>query len=116
MTGHFFGLSVFLDVGSHALDLIDFLLGPLDRVRASASASGRRTKTWLDRKLQRAIEHYENIDDIKRALAPQRLRATRVLLGTQVGLLAPVSVWCVSWTICGLAVRRTSTHVCVGCI
>ena len=27
----------FVDIGSHALDLIDFLLGPLERVRASAT-------------------------------------------------------------------------------
>ena len=31
----------FVDIGSHALDLIDFLLGPLERVRAGRGPAGQ---------------------------------------------------------------------------
>ena len=38
----------FVDIGSHALDLIDFLLGPLDRVRASASGPAGHVETKVE--------------------------------------------------------------------
>ena len=38
----------FVDIGSHALDLVDFLLGPLDRVRASASGPAGRVETKVE--------------------------------------------------------------------
>jgi len=38
----------FVDIGSHALDLIDFLLGPLDRVRASARGPAGHVETKVE--------------------------------------------------------------------
>ena len=38
----------FVDIGSHALDLIDFLLGPLDRVRASATGPAGHVETKVE--------------------------------------------------------------------
>ena len=38
----------FVDIGSHALDLIDFLLGPLERVRASASGPAGQVETKVE--------------------------------------------------------------------
>ena len=38
----------FVDIGSHALDLIDFLLGPLDRVRASATGPAGQVETKVE--------------------------------------------------------------------
>ena len=38
----------FVDIGSHALDLIDFLLGPLDRVRASARGPAGQVETKVE--------------------------------------------------------------------
>ena len=38
----------FVDIGSHALDLIDFLLGPLERVRASASGPAGQVETRVE--------------------------------------------------------------------
>ena len=37
-----------MDIGSHALDLIDFLLKPLDRVRASASGPAGQVETKVE--------------------------------------------------------------------
>jgi predicted dehydrogenase len=37
-----------VDIGSHALDLIDFLLGPLDRVRASATGPAGHVETKVE--------------------------------------------------------------------
>ena len=38
----------FVDIGSHALDLIDFLLGPLERVRASARGPAGQVETKVE--------------------------------------------------------------------
>ena len=38
----------FVDIGSHALDLIDFLLGPLDRVRAAATGPAGHVETKVE--------------------------------------------------------------------
>ena len=38
----------FVDIGSHALDLIDFLLGSLERVRASASGPAGQVETRVE--------------------------------------------------------------------
>ena len=38
----------FVDIGSHALDLIDFLLGPLERVRASATGPVGHVETKVE--------------------------------------------------------------------
>ena len=38
----------FVDIGSHALDLIDFLLGPLDRARASATGPAGHVETKVE--------------------------------------------------------------------
>ena len=37
-----------MDIGSHALDLIDFLLGPLERVRASARGPAGQVETKVE--------------------------------------------------------------------